>query len=209
MRTMPMQLPAKLALFLCSAMLAASALAQYPGGGTPRGGLLGRPATGETAHPQGNPEDQLEFRMYQLHTDLKLTPVQEVAWGAFADKIKALVADIARDHDRAFASGTLDSMKQIDQTANIMRNRLTAIEDIANVAHLLYDRLTPEQKVAADPRLATIVQTAIRVDNTAKDTTIPDLSVEPALATPSKPGKIRFGPPPAPDPSRRDTDVGR
>jgi LTXXQ motif family protein len=196
-------------LFALAAVSATSALAQYPGGGTPRGGLLGRPSTNDSQRiqPKENTVDQLEYRMYQLHADLRLTPVQDMAWGAFSDKVKAMVADITREQQRATASGTLNSMKQIEQTTDSIRNRLTALEDISAVARLLYDGLNEEQKTTADPRLASIVQIAMRIEGATPDiVAAPELdSTAPA---PPKPPKIHFGPPPAPDPSARTNDVG-
>jgi hypothetical protein len=196
-------------LFALLLVSATGALAQYPGGGTPRGGLLGRPSTADSPRiqPKENTVDQLEYRMYQLHADLKLTPVQDIAWGAFSDKVKAMVADITREQQRATASGTLNSMKQIEQTTDSIRNRLTALEDISAVAKLLYDGLNEEQKTAADPRLASIVQIAMRIEGASGDIVTPP-ELDDTAPTPSKPGKIRFGPPPAPDPSARTNDVG-
>jgi hypothetical protein len=99
-------------------------------------------------------------------------------------------------------------MKQIDLTTSQMRRRLAALEDITTVARLLYDRLTPEQRTAADPRLATIVQIAIKAeDGVAADNLAADLTAEPTQPPAPKAPKIRFGPPPAPDPSR--PEVGR
>jgi hypothetical protein len=47
------------------------------------------------------------------------------------------------------------------------RNRLTALEDIATSAKILYGSLSPQQKVVADPRLATIVSAVVGAGSNA------------------------------------------
>ena len=44
--------------------------------------------------------------------------------------------------------------KRLDALADVARNRLTAIEDIADAGKALYAALTPEQRTLADRRLA-------------------------------------------------------
>jgi hypothetical protein len=53
----------------------------------------------------------------------------------------------------------MKSLARIDQTVDVARNRLTALEDIASAAKALYARLTPEQQSLADARLATTLPT--------------------------------------------------
>jgi len=110
---------------------------------------------------QQNAPVQMEVIMYELHEDLRLTPAQQPAWQSYADKVRALAADLARERSRAQtgapAGAQLNALQQFDRTLDAARNRLTALEDIAAAAKTLYDTLAPEQKSIADARLATII----------------------------------------------------
>jgi hypothetical protein len=158
-------------LFLLAAITALSApqsMAQFrggiPGGGGMRGG--GRdgaadPTKNQRPALQQNTPAQTEVIMHELHEDLKLTPAQQPVWQAYADKLQALVSDLARERSRAQAAAQsreqLNALQQLDRTLDTARNRLTALEDIAAAAKTLYESLTPEQKSIADSRLATII----------------------------------------------------
>ena len=155
--------------FLCAfavSLPASAALAQSPGG-SGRGSILNKPQPlGQPPDPQRpvineNPVEMLEYRLGQLYADLKLTQAQEKGWNAYAERLRALVSDIVRERERAFANSTLNSVKQLEQATDTLRNRLTALEDISAAARTLYDSLTPEQKIAADPRLANFVRLAM------------------------------------------------
>ena len=60
-----------------------------------------------------------------------------------------------RPGGRKPAPGSLS--QQIDRQVDAARNRLTALEDIAQSAKALYASLSPEQRPAADPRLANLM----------------------------------------------------
>lgn len=140
----------------------------FPGGGGAGGGMRGGGRDGTTdsmrsqrpAMQQNGPDDT-EILLHELYEDLKLTPAQQPAWEFYADKVLALGSDLARERNRAQAgakSGTnLNALQQIDRTLDTARNRLTGLEDIAAAARTLYERLTPEQKLVADSRLAKII----------------------------------------------------
>jgi hypothetical protein len=138
------------------AAAAAPALAQI--GGRRRGGggdRQGRP------DEKGAPErvNALEVTLHELHEDLKLTPEQEPLWESYAEKVRALARDVARESGRRFLrDGAPASLpQQLDRQVDAARNRLTALEDIAQSAKALYARLAPEQQPAADPRLANLM----------------------------------------------------
>jgi uncharacterized protein HemX len=146
-------------------LTALEASAQFGGGGMPGGGMRGgrnRPDGSATNQQrplvQDNSPEQLEDRLGMLEEDLRLSAEQRVAWQSYADKIRALINDIGRERERGPLGGAqMSALSQIDRVVDAARNRLTALEDIATAAKTLYAGLSPQQKVVADPRLATIV----------------------------------------------------
>ena len=97
-----------------------------------------------------------------LEEDLRLSAEQRAAWQAYADKVRAMINDIGRERDRGPLGGAqMSSLSQIDRVVDVARNRLTALEDVATAAKTLYGSLSPQQKVVADPRLATIVSAVV------------------------------------------------
>ena len=102
--------------------------------------------------------EQIDFRLNTLQENLNLRSDQFNAWAAYADKVKALTADITRERSRAYANN--NALQQIDGITSSTRNRLTALEDIATSAKVLYATLAPEQKPIADARLATTIPDA-------------------------------------------------
>lgn len=137
---------AALALFIAAA--ATPALAQF-GGRRREGRPMDKGGGGE---PHVN---TLEVTAEELHEDLKLTAEQEPLWQAYIDKVRALGNDLARERARRPAQANVQ--QQIDRILDTARNRLTALEDIAQAAMALYARLSPEQQPAADPRLANLM----------------------------------------------------
>jgi hypothetical protein len=159
---------------LCVMMICAAsdALAQFRGGtpgggGFPGGGSRGSRDGSRDQRPPGEQrpaaqEDAVsvtEYRLEILHIDLRLAPEQEPAWKAFAERVGALAADMSRERGRAQATLQMKALQRIDQSVDAARNRLTALEDIAAAAKVLYGKLTPEQQSLADLRLATTVPT--------------------------------------------------
>ena len=122
------------------------------GGGMDKGGDKGGAEKGG-GEPRAN---LLEVTAHELHEDLKLTPQQEPLWEAYLDKVRALGNDIARER-RPLGGAAGNVAQQIDRIVDTARNRLTALEDIAQAAKDLYAKLTPEQQPAANPRLANLM----------------------------------------------------
>jgi hypothetical protein len=126
-----------------------AALAQF-------GGRRGR--RGGDDQKKGGEEprvDQIEVTLHEFHEDLKLTGAQEAAWEDYVAKLRALARDVARESRSRPAQ--LGLVQKIDRIVDSARNRLTALEDIAQSAKALYAGLTPEQQKMADPRLANII----------------------------------------------------
>ena len=139
----------------------------FPGGGSRGGARGGEGDYGKGPRPGGEQrpaiqEDAVslaEYRLELLRTDLKLTPDQAPLWKTYADKVSALAADMSRERGRMQATLQMKALQRIDQSVDVARNRLTALEDIASAAKALYSRLTPEQQSLADTRLATTLPT--------------------------------------------------
>lgn len=137
----------------------------FPGGGGMRGGMRGGTRDGNTLRKEQKPVqrnmvDDVEDRLGLLEEDLQLTVAQQGAWQRYADQVKALAADITRERNRTQVAERQSVVQQIDHAVDSARNRLTALEDIAAAAKVLYGALSPEQQTRADPRLATIVMLA-------------------------------------------------
>ena len=81
---------------------------------------------------------------------------------AYVDKVRALGNDVARERGRRPAQANVQ--QQIDRILDAARNRLTALEDIAQAAKALYAKLSPEQQPAADPRLANLMAMPLSAD---------------------------------------------
>jgi hypothetical protein len=137
------------------ALLAAAPAAAFAQmGGRRRGDKGGAGGAKGGGAPQINP---LEATLGEFEIDLKLTADQQKAWNAYADGIRALQRDIARDRAPRASEAQLDLAKRLDRAADVARDRLTAVEDIVDSAKGLLKTLTPEQRTMADPRLANLI----------------------------------------------------
>ena len=156
---------AALAAFLAAA--AGPALAQF---GPPSGGPSGAGRRGSGMGKRGDdaPRDKgggeprinmIEATAHELQEDLKLTPVQLPLWETYLERVRALANDVVREHtQRPTGIGSGRSVtQQIDRIIDVARNRLAALEDIAQAAKDLYAKLTPEQQATATPRLANLM----------------------------------------------------
>ena len=140
---------------LCAAALLPAAPAAFAQFGGRRSGK-GNPDAGRRSSEEPR-VDALETSLHELHEDLKLSAQQEPLWQAYADKVRALASDLARERGRrpSAEAGTL--LQRIDRVVDAARKRLTALEDIGQAAKALFENLSPEQKAPADPRLANIM----------------------------------------------------
>jgi len=130
----------------------AAAFAQM--GGRPRRGGGDKGGGGAKGGGQINP---LEATLGEFEIDLKLTGDQQKAWDAYANGIRALQKDIARDRAPRASDAQLDLAKRLDRAADVARDRLTAVEDIVDSAKGILKTLNPEQRTMADPRLANLI----------------------------------------------------
>lgn len=95
--------------------------------------------------------DELQAQLGETEQTLHLTPQQAVLWGAYQEKVSALMSDLLRPDPFATASRT--APQQIDAKVDIVRNRLAAAEDVSDAARALYGSLDEQQKSVADRRL--------------------------------------------------------
>ena len=147
------------ALGLMVAAAATPAIAQF-GGRRRGGGMGGADKGGDKGADKGEPRvNTLEVTAHEFHEDLKLTPEQEPLWDTYLGKVRALGNDLARERTQQLAGGNSARTvtQQIDRIVDVARNRLAALEDIAQAAKDLYAKLTPEQQPAANPRLANLM----------------------------------------------------
>jgi len=153
-----------LVLSLSALVAAADALAQY--GGMPAGRMRGgRGSDGENGAAReqqraglGEPGvNMVEQTIEELRVDLKLLPAQMPAWESYTSKVRAFEGDIARSRAQKPAGPEMNVLQRLDRSVDAARNRLAAMEEVSDAAKELFAMLAPEQKVAADPRLATIV----------------------------------------------------
>ena len=124
------------------------------------GGPPGRAPGGhaETSMPQGAAAD-LQMNIARLRDDLKLTKAQQILFDAYVDKITTLGDDIQRSQVtlRSTKNVELASPQQFGQMIDLARNRLTAVEEIAEAGTILFESLSSEQKAIANGRLAALV----------------------------------------------------
>lgn len=137
------------------ALLADRAFAQF--GRRGRGGM--GPGAGQGKAGKSEPTPMLEVTLHELQEDLKLVPEQQPLFDAYAEALRGLANDVARERQRQNAAKAVSAtlVERIDRNVDALRNRLTAVEDIAQAAKTLYARLNPDQQRAADPRLATLM----------------------------------------------------
>jgi hypothetical protein len=98
-----------------------------------------------------------EFNLHVLDVQrrLKLQPQQQAAWDTYAQRVRALMLDQLRGIPRAPENE--DAPHQINRRVDVVRNRLAAMEDVADAAGQLYTLLSPEQRKLADELLPTTV----------------------------------------------------
>jgi len=142
---------------IASALLASTVHAQAGGkggGGGQRGGK-NRDAATQRASPESLLSDQLDAELNDVRAALKLAPNQAAAWQAYEDRVRDLMSDMTQAP--ASTPAEQNAIQQIGRRVDVVRDRLTALEDVADAAKALYGQLTAEQKTIADQRLAATV----------------------------------------------------
>ncbi|HTZ00240.1 MAG TPA: hypothetical protein VMB75_10410 [Rhodocyclaceae bacterium] len=120
-----------------------------PGGHRPErdgsAGMAERPGGGSNY-----PLDQLQRQLEEAHAKLKLRADQEAYWEEYAEKVGALMNDQLRSSPRAATEQGQPAPAQIARKVDVVRNRLAAMEDIADAAKRLYAKLDAGQRATAD-----------------------------------------------------------
>jgi hypothetical protein len=145
-------------LGIAFAAAATPVVAQLGGGAGRRGNRGGKSSEEQGKGGALEPQvDMLEVTLHEFHEDLKLSAAQEPPWESYADKVRALASDVARERSRGRTAAQGSVLQRVDLAVDAARNRLTALEDIAQAAKALYAGLSAEQQRVADPRLANIM----------------------------------------------------
>ncbi|TCJ15364.1 hypothetical protein EZJ19_07040 [Parasulfuritortus cantonensis] len=96
--------------------------------------------------------EQTERQLAETAAALHLTARQQLLWETYQVRVGRLVADQTRvDLNAPIRRG---APAEIDAKVDTVRNRLAAMEDIAESARALYATLDDDQKAVADQRLA-------------------------------------------------------
>lgn len=117
------------------------------------------PGEGRDAGPRsvsasggGQMLEQIQAQLSGTAQALNLNPRQQALWETYQSRVGALVADQMRVDFNSAMRRT--AMQQIHAKVDTVRNRLTALEDIATAAQALYQSLDETQRAVADQRLA-------------------------------------------------------
>jgi hypothetical protein len=102
----------------------------------------------------------VKYRLELLEEDLRLRPDQTALWAAFRQRVLGLAEDTQRNA-RVTLGADMNGPKRLDRLTDIARDRLTAVEDIADAGKALYATLSPAQQSAADRLLAVPVMALV------------------------------------------------
>jgi hypothetical protein len=128
-----------------------------PGGGGPGGPGGGKDDMRKKSVSAENwLQEQMQQRFAEIESKLKLRPEQQEAWFDYQEKISALNADLSRSSGET-ASENATALQQIERKVDVVRNRLTALEDIQDAVKRLYKLLDKSQQKVADQLLAATV----------------------------------------------------
>jgi hypothetical protein len=148
-------------ILLTAVFCTSDLLAQFPGGTRSDNRGRGDSGRGTVQAPRppnsGDTVELIEFRLGMLEEDLKLSPAQLKAWEPYAERVRDIAEDISRERVPAQSLAQPTAMQQMNRAVDRVRNRLTALEDVATSAKALYEILGPEQKMLVDARFPTIV----------------------------------------------------
>jgi LTXXQ motif family protein len=120
-----------------------------------RGGPSGPEEADRGAVQRGTLAGEFSAHLQEVKRRLKLQAAQQPAWESFAKRAQALMEDQMRGIARPIDPE--DAVHQINRRVDVVRNRLAAMEDIADAAKQLYSSLSPDQRKVADELLPTAV----------------------------------------------------
>ena len=102
----------------------------------------------------------VQYRLDLLEEDLRLRPDQETLWKGFRKRVLGLAEDTQRNA-RVTLGADMNGPKRLDRLADLARDRLTAVEDIADAGKALYATLSPTQQGVADRLIAVPVMALV------------------------------------------------
>ena len=137
-------------------LLAAMAAPAQEGGGQ-RSGPPSQDDADRGTPERGSPAGEFNVHLQDVKQRLKLQSSQQAAWNTYARRVQALMEDVMRGVGRPVDPE--DAVHQINRRVDLVRNRLAAMEDIADAATQLYAGLSPSQRKIADDLLPTTVPT--------------------------------------------------
>ena len=148
---------------LSTALLIAAAapLAQQrgsQGSGPPSPEAADRAALERGSIERGSMAGEFNIHLQDVKKRLKLKTSQQAAWNTYARRVQALMEDLMRGVGRPPPENE-DAVHQINRRVDLVRNRLAAMEDIADAAGQLYSMLSADQRKLADDLLPTTVPT--------------------------------------------------
>ncbi len=117
-------------------------------------GSAGAQATRKS--PPDGVSSQARVQLASVRAALKLTPEQAPNWQLYESKVVELLDELGRGFT---PPANVTAIRQIDARVDSVRQRLTAMEDIADAAAKLYNGLSTEQKGTADRLLAATLPT--------------------------------------------------
>jgi hypothetical protein len=131
------------------------ALAQTPNAGCPGGPGMMRSHMRDMA---ADPAAFAERRLARLKADLKITDQQAPLWQDFADRVRGEAGRGMVAMQNQAQDLSLSAPERMARTADILRQRLTAMEAVNDSFRRLYDSLSPDQKRVADIHAARMGQ---------------------------------------------------
>jgi hypothetical protein len=149
--------PRRRPVWLAALLAAALSVQAQEGGRGRRGGAPEGEDPDRTAAARGSLAGELGAQLAAVKKRLKLQPNQQAAWDTYVRRIEALMEDMFRGIPAPLPNES--APHQINRRVDIVRNRLAAMEDIADAAGQLYALLSPDQRELADELLPTTVPT--------------------------------------------------
>ena len=111
------------------------------------------PGYGRGPGASGAPGAFLENRLSGLKSELKITPAQEGAWGAYADEAKKQADAMGKLHETMRGSTAATLPERMELRNQMWKQREARTEAMTQKTKDLYAALTPEQKSIADRRM--------------------------------------------------------
>jgi len=126
-------------------------IAHAQGAGCGMDGMAGMKRSSMQQGGMTDPATRIDQRLSRFKAELKLDPKQEPLWLAFAEKSKSeATRGMQAMHDGMKGEKPMSAPERMAQMQDLMKQHLTAMEDVNESFSRLYAVLTSEQKAAAD-----------------------------------------------------------